>query len=184
MGGGMMSAAAAPGAEDVIEMLREEGLAELPAGVPAEGDLFAAGMDSMAVMQLIVIVEERYGAVIRPEDAGRENLGTPAALAAWALGIRNRPLLTRAECIPESLPRVSNFERVLALLFIAATACAAGLFNRLRYDGLRADGEFFVLLIGGMMGAALGWTAVAIAIRFRSRGRNFGRPAARFGQRG
>ncbi len=63
-------------------MLCEEGIVDLREDFPEQGDLFAAGMDSMGVMQLIVIVEERYGAVIRPEDAGRENLGTPAALAA------------------------------------------------------------------------------------------------------
>jgi len=70
-----------PTAEEVIAMLREEGIADLPAGFPAEGDLFAAGIDSMAVMQLIVVVEERFGAVIGPEDAGKENLGTPEGLA-------------------------------------------------------------------------------------------------------
>jgi hypothetical protein len=107
-----------------------------------------------------------------------------AALGAWALGIRNRPVLSRAECIPESLHTVSNFERVLALLFVSASACAVGFLNLLRYDGLRPGGELFVLLIGGMTGAALGWTVVAIAIRFRSRSRTSRRPAARFGQRG
>ena len=78
-GRGMRSA---PSVEDVVAMMREEGIADLPAGFPAAGDLFAAGMDSMAVMQLIVVAEERFGAVIGPEDAGRENLGTPADLAA------------------------------------------------------------------------------------------------------
>ena len=73
---------AAPTPQEVIDMLREEGIAELPEGFPIEGDLFAAGMDSMAVMQLIVIAEERFGAVIAPQDAGRENLGTPLDLAA------------------------------------------------------------------------------------------------------
>lgn len=73
---------AAPTPQEVIEMLREEGIADLPEGFPAEGDLFAAGMDSMAVMQLIVIAEERFGAVIAPQDADRENLGTPRDLAA------------------------------------------------------------------------------------------------------
>jgi acyl carrier protein len=73
---------AAPTAQEVIDMLRDEGIADLPAGFPSEGDLFAAGMDSMAVMQLIVIAEERFGAVIAPQDAGRENLGTPLDLAA------------------------------------------------------------------------------------------------------
>jgi acyl carrier protein len=71
-----------PTAEEVMAMLREEGLVELAADFPADGDLFAAGLDSMAVMQLIVVAEERFGAVIGPADAGRENLGTPAALAA------------------------------------------------------------------------------------------------------
>ena len=48
----------APTAEDVIGMLREEGIVELPADFPVHGDLFAEGMDSMAVMQLIVVVED------------------------------------------------------------------------------------------------------------------------------
>ena len=77
-GGGMNQA---PTADEVMAMLRDEGLVDLAADFPADGDLFAAGMDSMAVMQLIVVAEERFGAVIGPEDAGRENLGTPAALA-------------------------------------------------------------------------------------------------------
>ena len=71
-----------PTAAEVMAMLCEEGLVDLTADFPADGDLFSAGLDSMAVMQLIVIAEERFGAVIGPADAGRENLGTPAALAA------------------------------------------------------------------------------------------------------
>ncbi|MCW1885823.1 acyl carrier protein [Luteolibacter flavescens] len=70
-----------PTAEEVVTMLQEEGLVDLAPDFPVDGDLFAAGLDSMAVMQLIVVVEERFGAVISPEDAGRENLGTPSALA-------------------------------------------------------------------------------------------------------
>jgi acyl carrier protein len=70
-----------PTVEEVMAMLREEGIADLGADFAADGSLFEAGMDSMAVMQLIVIAEERFGAVIAPEDAGRENLETPGALA-------------------------------------------------------------------------------------------------------
>lgn len=62
-------------------MLREEGLVDLADGFAVDGNLFEAGMDSMAVMQLIVVAEERFGAVIGPGDAGRENLETPRALA-------------------------------------------------------------------------------------------------------
>lgn len=66
----------------VADALREEGIVDLPADFPADGDLFAAGLDSMAVMQLIVIVEERFDVVIGPAEVGRDTLGTPAALAA------------------------------------------------------------------------------------------------------
>ncbi len=65
----------------VVEMLRDEGLVDLPSGTGAETDLFDAGLDSMAVMQLIVIVEERWGVSLGVADAHREALGTPARLA-------------------------------------------------------------------------------------------------------
>jgi len=69
-------------AAEVVEMLRAEGLVDLPAGADGATDLFAAGMDSMAVMQLIVIIEERWGVRLGAEDATREVLGTPERLAA------------------------------------------------------------------------------------------------------
>ena len=61
-------------------MLGEEQLVELPADADAETDLFEAGMDSMAVMQLIVVVEERWGVVLGAGDIGRETLGTPGRM--------------------------------------------------------------------------------------------------------
>ncbi|MBB5353196.1 acyl carrier protein [Haloferula luteola] len=67
--------------EEIVEMLREEGLVELSESAGAETDLFDAGLDSMAVMQLIVIVEERWGVTLGAADAHREALGTPARLA-------------------------------------------------------------------------------------------------------
>lgn len=68
--------------DDVLKMLGEEQLVELPADAGAETDLFEAGMDSMAVMQLIVVVEERWGVVLGAGDVGRETLGTPARMVA------------------------------------------------------------------------------------------------------
>ncbi len=68
--------------EDLIAMLREEQLVDLPDDFSANDDLFEAGLDSMAVMQLIVVIEERYGVVLGAADASREALGTPARLAA------------------------------------------------------------------------------------------------------
>lgn len=69
-------------AEDVVAMLREEELFELPGDFSAASDLFDLGMDSMAVMQLIVIIEERWGVALGAADASRENLGTAEKLAA------------------------------------------------------------------------------------------------------
>lgn len=68
-------------AHDMIGMMREEGILDLPEGFGVGEDLFVAGLDSMAVMQLIVVVEERYGVVLGPELASVEFLGTPERLA-------------------------------------------------------------------------------------------------------
>lgn len=59
-----------------------EGLLELDWDFPEDGDLFAAGLDSMAVMQLVVAVEDEYGVELGPDDLTRENLATPSTLAA------------------------------------------------------------------------------------------------------
>ncbi|HVJ45410.1 MAG TPA: acyl carrier protein [Luteolibacter sp.] len=68
--------------EEVIDWLNEEGMVELDPGFPADGDLFSAGLDSMAVMQMVVAAEEKFGVILGPEDMTRANLSTPEALAA------------------------------------------------------------------------------------------------------
>jgi hypothetical protein len=90
-------------------------------------------------------------------------------LAAWALRIRGRPLLPATQVVPEVLPRIANFERYLALLVIAASSGLMGLLNLTRFGPLRVGSFMFVLLVGAMAGAALGWTLVAIVIRLRTR---------------
>jgi len=77
---GQMTVACDP--DDVLKMLREEGILELADGCGVEVDLFEAGLDSMAVMQLIVVIEERFGVALGVVDASREALGTPVAMAA------------------------------------------------------------------------------------------------------
>ena len=68
-------------AHEVLAWLNAEQLLELDDGFSEKGDLFAAGLDSMAVMQLVVLAEEKYGVVLGPADINRENLSTPIALA-------------------------------------------------------------------------------------------------------
>ena len=70
-----------PDPTDLIDWLNGEGLLELDWDFPEDGDLFAAGLDSMAVMQLVVAVEDEYGVELGPDDLTRANLATPVTLA-------------------------------------------------------------------------------------------------------
>jgi len=47
----------------------------------ADCDLYAEGLDSMALMQLILFVEQDLEVTITPEDLGRENFQTLTAIA-------------------------------------------------------------------------------------------------------
>jgi acyl carrier protein len=71
----------APNPTELIDWLNHEGLVELEWDFPEDGDLLAAGLDSMAVKQLVVAVEDCYGVELGPEDLTRANLATPRALA-------------------------------------------------------------------------------------------------------
>lgn len=66
---------------ELIDWLNDEGVLELDWDFPEDGDLFAAGLDSMAVMQLVVAVEDRFKVELKPEDLTRANLATPTTLA-------------------------------------------------------------------------------------------------------
>lgn len=67
---------------ELIDWLNDEGVLELEWDFPEDGDLFTAGLDSMAVMQLVVAVEDRFKVELTPDDLTRVNLATPASLAA------------------------------------------------------------------------------------------------------
>ena len=71
-----------PTPTEVIDWLNDEGVLELDWDFPEDGDLFEAGLDSMAVMQLVVAVEDRFGIELGPEDLTKGNLATPTTLAA------------------------------------------------------------------------------------------------------
>jgi acyl carrier protein len=78
-----------PNPTELIDWLNGEGLLELDWDFPEDGDLFAAGLDSMAVMQIVVAVEDEYGVELTPDDLTRENLATPSTLAALIAGKRS-----------------------------------------------------------------------------------------------
>lgn len=78
-----------PDPTELIDWLNGEGLLELDWDFPEDGDLFSAGMDSMAVMQIVVAVEDEYGVELTPDDLTRANLATPITLAALIAGKRS-----------------------------------------------------------------------------------------------
>ncbi len=67
---------------ELIDWLNDEEVLALDWDFPEDGDLFGAGLDSMAVMQLVVAVEDRFGVELGPEDLTKANLATPTTLAA------------------------------------------------------------------------------------------------------
>ena len=66
---------------ELIESLRGE-ILDTPEPISADTDLFAAGLDSMAIMQLLLVIEDRFGVALDPADLSRENFQTPAKIAA------------------------------------------------------------------------------------------------------
>ena len=66
--------------EDLIQVIRQS-LLDLDPDFGSTSDFFAAGLDSMSIMQLLLILEERYGASLTLSEVSRENLASPQALA-------------------------------------------------------------------------------------------------------
>lgn len=57
-------------------------LLQTSAGFDRDTDLFEVGLDSMAIMQLLLLIEEEFGVVIPVESVSRENFKTTRAVAA------------------------------------------------------------------------------------------------------
>ena len=89
-------------------------------------------------------------------------------LAGWALRIPRKPRVPASVEVPETQPAPSNRDRIVAVGFIAAMACVVAALNLFRYSHLPVGAILFVVLVGGMAGAAIGWTIVALTIRLRS----------------
>lgn len=68
--------------EDDLASLIAERFFDISCPVDAQTDLFSAGLDSMGIMQLVVIVEEKWNVALESGDLTRENFSTPRNLAA------------------------------------------------------------------------------------------------------
>lgn len=73
----------------VIELLTTEHIVEPQGQIAPDTDLFAMGLDSMAMMQLLLQIEERFQVTINPAEMTRERFATAGALATF-LGEKRR----------------------------------------------------------------------------------------------
>ena len=67
--------------EDVLDLIRSEILDGGEALTP-QSDLFAAGLDSMGIMQLLLAIEDRFGVSIDPAELSRANFSNAGKIAA------------------------------------------------------------------------------------------------------
>jgi acyl carrier protein len=65
----------------LLVLIRERFLETREAMTPAT-DLFAAGLDSMGIMQLMIAAEECFGVRIPEAEVNKQNFATAANLAA------------------------------------------------------------------------------------------------------
>ncbi|WP_193213513.1 acyl carrier protein [Luteolibacter marinus] len=66
---------------ELIEILRTE-ILDTADPLSPQSDLFAAGLDSMGIMQLLLSIEDRFGVAIDPADLSRENFSSAGKIAA------------------------------------------------------------------------------------------------------
>ncbi len=65
---------------ELTALIRER-LLELPESFAPETNLYDAGLDSMGIMQLLLLVEDRFGILIPEADVSRRNFCNVANLS-------------------------------------------------------------------------------------------------------
>jgi acyl carrier protein len=70
-------------ANHVIELILQNHILDVQETMLPESDLFALGLDSLAVMQLLLALETAVAHPIPQAEVSREHLRTPQTIAAW-----------------------------------------------------------------------------------------------------
>ncbi len=70
-----------PNPTELIDWMNDEGLLELDWDFPENGDLYKAGLDDAAVVDLVAAIEDQYGIELSPEEFKKQKANTPAKLA-------------------------------------------------------------------------------------------------------
>jgi acyl carrier protein len=67
--------------EQQLVTLIAERILEVPAGLEVDTDLYEQGLDSMGIMQLLVLIEEEFSVSIPDSELTRDNFSTVRHLA-------------------------------------------------------------------------------------------------------
>lgn len=67
--------------EQQLVRLVSERLLETQPGFDADSDLYDSGLDSMAIMQFLILIEEEYGVALPERDLTRQNFSTVQGVA-------------------------------------------------------------------------------------------------------
>jgi acyl carrier protein len=76
--------------EQQLVTLVSERLLETPPGFNEDSDLYESGLDSMAIMQLLILIEEEYGVAIPESELTRQNFSTVRSIASL-IRVRTAP---------------------------------------------------------------------------------------------
>lgn len=68
--------------EQQLVQLVSERLLETQPGFNADSNLYDSGLDSMAIMQLLILLEEEYGVALPESELTRQNFSTVRGVAA------------------------------------------------------------------------------------------------------
>ena len=64
-----------------LGILISQRLLEVPPTFNSSSNLFELGLDSMAIMQMLLLIDEKFGIWLEPSDLTRENFNTPLTIA-------------------------------------------------------------------------------------------------------
>lgn len=67
----------------VIQLIEEHGILVLDEPLEAGTNLFSQGLDSVALMQLLLLLESEFQLSLSPSEINRERFATPEALANY-----------------------------------------------------------------------------------------------------
>ncbi|HEY3901098.1 MAG TPA: acyl carrier protein [Chthoniobacter sp.] len=67
--------------EQQLVQLVSEKLLETQPGFNADSNLYDSGLDSMAIMQLLILIEEEFGVALPESELTRQNFSTVRSVA-------------------------------------------------------------------------------------------------------